>query len=64
MDEQKLSKGLVVPNRNSCVDDKAIEAVVRNAVSSKLSKVFVSSLHVEFEICTDNLINYYDCYIC
>ncbi|XP_030451715.2 metal tolerance protein 2 isoform X1 [Syzygium oleosum] len=41
VDEQKLSKGLVVPNRNNCVDDKAIEAVVRNAVSSKLSKQMV-----------------------
>ncbi|KAL3717577.1 hypothetical protein ACJRO7_009075 [Eucalyptus globulus] len=41
MDEQKLSEGLVVPNRNNCVDDKAIEAVVRNAVSSKLSKQMV-----------------------
>ncbi|XP_010038180.2 metal tolerance protein 2 [Eucalyptus grandis] len=41
MDEQKLSEGLVVPNRNNCVDDKAIEAVVHNAVSSKLSKQMV-----------------------
>lgn len=41
MDEQKLSEGLVVPNRNNCVDDKAIEAAVHNAVSSKLSKQMV-----------------------
>ncbi|KAI3425514.1 ZT_dimer domain-containing protein, partial [Psidium guajava] len=41
VDEQELSKGLVVPNRSNCVDDKAIETVVQNAVSSKLSKQMV-----------------------
>ncbi|KAF8006599.1 hypothetical protein BT93_K0794 [Corymbia citriodora subsp. variegata] len=44
MDEQELSKGLIVPNRTNCVDDKAIEAVVRNAVSSKLSKIIVERI--------------------
>lgn len=54
VDEQELSKGLAVPSRSNCVDDKAIETVVQNAVSSKLSKVLVSSFHVEFELCTDD----------